>query len=77
MSDYDQNFRALDCWDCFEAQGKTCHNRDASKHKELIGKDSNFLGVCCKPGSTDKECMKDKDQICSEPAHLDDTSSDY
>jgi hypothetical protein len=26
------------------------------------------MGICCKPGSNDKECVNDSDHICSEPA---------
>lgn len=69
MEDYRSDFRPLDCWDCFEAQGKMCHNRDASKHKKLLGKNNLYMGICCKPDSTDEECVNDLEHICSSPAH--------
>ena len=28
MDDYKQDSRTLDCWECFEAEGKMCSNRE-------------------------------------------------
>ena len=73
MSLHDEEFRALNCWECFEAKGKICHNRDASKHIEMLGNSNLGHGICCKTGSKSKECMNDSDHICSDQAY--DTSS--
>jgi len=29
MSEYDKEFRVLSCWECFEAEGKMCRNKDS------------------------------------------------
>ena len=59
MQDHTEDFRALSCWECFEAKGKICHNRDISKHKKLLDDNNIGHGICCKPGSTNKECVND------------------
>lgn len=28
MSEYDKNYRTLNGWECFEAKGKFCHDKD-------------------------------------------------
>jgi len=72
---HSEDFRALNCWECFDSKGKICHNKDASKHKKLLDNTNLGHGICCKPGSTNKECVNDSDHICSDPAYEPNPSS--
>ena len=50
------DYKVYNCWDCFQARGKMCHNENYSKHKRIT-KSSNLAdAICCKPGSTTKVC---------------------
>jgi hypothetical protein len=79
MSQYSKDYRTLSCWECMDAEGKMCHDRD---HKSMIltTGSSNFgHGVCCKPGSTNEHCVggAGSDHICSQPALAKDTPEKY
>ena len=61
MEDYSKNYRTLDCWECFEASGKMCHDKN---HKSMIHKTGSSVygqGVCCKPGYSGEYCNNDGD----------------
>lgn len=72
---HDEEFRALNCWECFDSHGKICHNRDATKHKKMLDNSNLGHGICCKPGSTSKECTNDLNHICSDLAEDTDPNS--
>lgn len=53
---YPSDYRVLDCWQCFEAQGKICHDEG---HKSLFHHTKtaiNGYGFCCKPGYNEGYC---------------------
>ena len=80
MDEYEQEYRLLDCWQCFEAHGKMCFDRSVtmqnffSKYQTA----NTGLGVCCKPDSTDVECdasSPDTNRYCGERAFDDRSDS--
>lgn len=49
MSEYRWNeFRTLNCWECFEAQGKMCHHEDYIHNVALLESGNWGDGACCK-----------------------------
>jgi len=57
MRDYDKDFRALNCWECFDSFGKMCHSTSSFKHTSITGSSNMGHGICCKPGSTSENCV--------------------
>ena len=51
MSDYTSDFRVFSCWECFEAKGVMCHDKDHQSMIRVTGSSNFGHGVCCKPGS--------------------------
>jgi hypothetical protein len=72
MDDYTEDFRALDCWECFEAKGKMCH-RNYEDLYDLTKSWNPAKGVCCKNQSKNKECVNSDEMVCSPPSY---TNSD-
>lgn len=77
---YPTDYRILNCWECFEAQGKVCidggHN---SLYHHTKSSDPGNL-FCCKPDSTDEFCTngathdyegieENVEIVCSEPSY--------
>ena len=78
MSEYKKDYRTLNCWECFEAAGKMCHDRDHKSMIKVTGSSNFGHGVCCKPGSTNEHCVSGSgDHICSQPVLDQDTSDKY
>ena len=69
MKDYTENYRTLDCWECFEARGKMCHNKDYSSMMKVTGSSNKGHGVCCKVDYEGEHCNNDGDHLCSSPVY--------
>jgi hypothetical protein len=69
MKDYKDNYRVLDCWECFEARGKMCHDKDYGSMMKVTGSSNKGHGICCKSDFTGKHCNGDSLHTCSEPVH--------
>jgi len=65
MKDYSADYRTLSCWECFEAQGKMCHDKDHESMIGVTGSSNVGHGVCCKPGYSGDHCNDEGDQVCS------------
>ena len=48
MADYKSDHRTMDCWECFEAEGKMCHDVDHGSMISRTGSSNKGHGVCCK-----------------------------
>ena len=68
MKDYLQQYRLLNCWECFYAMGKMCTS-------DNIYPDGQ--GICCKPNATHKKCTSFGNQECSQPVAIHDTNEKY
>ena len=77
MSEYGYNYRTLDCFECFEAKGKMCHNDNYESMIQTTGSSNVAHGVCCKPDYTGEHCNSDNDHECSAPSFIEDTSSKW
>ena len=77
MKDYDKNYRTLDCWECFEARGKMCHDKDYSTMMKVTGSSNKGHGVCCKVDYEGKHCNNDGNHVCSSPVYDDDANSEF
>lgn len=49
MRDYKYNYRTLNGWECFEAQGKFCHDSNHQSMFLITGSTNYGHGICCKP----------------------------
>ena len=69
MADYSKDFRTLDCLQCFQAEGKMCHEKNYNSMIAVTGSSNSAHGICCKPGSTNEHCVNggSGDHMCSEP----------
>jgi len=77
MKDYKNDFRVLDCTDCFEAGGRICHNKDYANMIQETKSSDTSNGICCKPGASTGLCAPDNGaQVCSMKGK-DDSSSKY
>ena len=71
MSDYPNNYRTLNCWECFEAQGRMCHHEgyDHSKVFSMLESGNKGDGFCCKNDVTEGICVQGYiDLHCSTPS---------
>jgi len=74
MKDYKNEFRILDCGDCFAAGGRMCHNIDYKGMLQDTKSSDTSNGICCKPDASTGFCAPDNGaQVCSMKAQ--DTSS--
>lgn len=68
MSEYTNNYRTLNCWECFDARGKMCHDKDYSSMFRVTGSSNFGHAVCCKPDYEGQHCSpNDSQHICSQP----------
>ena len=67
MDKYEWDFRTLDCFECFKAEGKMCVDRDYESMIVATGSSNNFHGVCCKPGYEGQYCNNEEKNRCSPP----------
>lgn len=82
MKDYKNYYRVLDCWQCFQAQGRICHRKDyvyTPQYRIQVLRSPNIgNGVCCKPDSTQGHCQPDNaEHTCSMKSFDDSGSSTY
>ena len=77
MRDYLYNYRSLDGWECFEAEGKFCHHRNHENLIRITGSSNYGHGICCKPNYKGKYCNDKGVLICSQPVSYLDTSPEY
>ena len=50
MDEYEKDYRTLNCWECFQARGKMCHDTDYSSMMLTTGSSNFGHAICCKPG---------------------------
>lgn len=85
-----KNFRLLNCWECFQAQGKMCIERDLKFHGGIMSHTttkSRGDAFCCKQGFDEGFCQNNKEHqwsnkesittICSMPSYDTDSSTKY
>ena len=77
MSEYQENYRTLSGWECFEANGKFCHDVNHGSMIRVTGSSNYGHGVCCKPDYAGEHCNNDGDHRCSQPVAEADTSELY
>ena len=78
MQEYRYLYRTLDCWECFEAQGKMCHEIDNMSMMNATGSSNRGHGVCCKPEYTGTHCgPSNPSHVCSPASVVQDLTSDY
>ena len=65
MSDYAKNYRTLNGWECFEAKGKFCHDKNHESMIKVTGSSNSGHAVCCKPDYSGEHCNNDGDHQCS------------
>jgi hypothetical protein len=53
---YPSEYRVLNCWECFEAQGRICIDEGHNSLYHHTGSSDKGNAFCCKPGSTHKYC---------------------
>jgi len=76
MEDYSKNYRTTDCFECFEARGKFCHEKNYGSMFSVTGSSNYGHGLCCKPDYNGQHCNNDGNHQCSEPSYFTDTTSD-
>ena len=77
MRDYKYDYRTLNAWECFEAEGKFCHDKN---HKSMVlatGSSNYGHGICCKPNYSEGICHEESSHICSQPVSYQETSSEF
>ena len=77
-----ENFRLLNCWECYQAQGKMCIDKEHDSLYEITKSSFFGDGFCCKPDYNEGYCQTgyretqgnlDLEILCSPPAY--DTST--
>lgn len=53
---YPAEYRILNCWECFEAQGKVCLDTAHNSLYPHTGSSDAGNAFCCKPGSNEGYC---------------------
>ena len=71
------DWRTLNCWECFEAKGKICHDEDYLRMTSVTNSRDPGDQVCCRSGFDGEYCNNDDDHVCSQPAYTLDTSDPY
>jgi len=75
---YPEEYRIINCWECFEAQGKMCSELGHNSLYHLTKSSDKGNAFCCKPDSTDSYCQhgathdyqdeEDVTTVCSQPS---------
>ena len=55
----------MDCWECFEAEGKMCHDVDHGSMIAKTGSSNSGHGVCCRQDYNEGVCAPSATHICS------------
>ena len=53
---YPDEYRILNCWECFEAEGRICIDQGHNSLYHHTGSSDRGNAFCCKPGSTHPYC---------------------
>tara|TARA_B110000285_G_C15067648_1_gene586082 strand:+ start:176 stop:409 length:234 start_codon:yes stop_codon:yes gene_type:complete len=77
MSTYKANYRTLDCWECFKAKGKMCHDKKNLSMISATGSSNKAHGICCKPDYTGDHCDNNEKVSCSLPVAGADTPKNF
>ena len=78
MSLYTSDYRTLSVWECFDAKGKFCHDRNYDSMMLTTGSSNKGHGVCCKMDYEGDHCSNsDINHDCSTPAEIIDQHSEY
>ena len=77
MSEYSKNYRTLNGWECFKANGKLCHDKDNRSMIKVTGSSNAGHGVCCKPDYNGEHCNSDADHKCSQPVSAEYTTEEF
>jgi hypothetical protein len=54
---YPVDYRILDCWDCFQAEGKLCSDEDHNSLFHHTKSSNKFETFCCKPDNNEGYCQ--------------------
>lgn len=60
-----EDWRTLNCWECFKARGKICHDEDYFKMTSVTNSRDPGDQVCCREGYFGEHCNNDDDHVCS------------
>ena len=77
MSQYEWDYRTMDCSECFQARGKMCHDVDNESMIKATGSSSPAHEVCCKPKYFGDHCEADWKHRCSPPSFDNDKKSKW
>ena len=77
MAQYKWDYRTLNCWECFQARGKMCHDRDYESMIVATGSSYYGHGVCCKSSYDGPHCNNDSKHLCSAPSFITDKESKW
>ena len=66
MTKYTGDSKEMSCWECFEGNGKICHDAHNDNLYSSRRWDTKGHGRCCTPNSQSEECTTvDGAHICS------------
>ena len=65
MNEIADNYRTLNCWQCFEAQGKMCHDKNNASLIKVTGSSNPGHAVCCKAKYFGDHCETKGNTVCS------------
>jgi len=57
---YPKDFRILNCYECFEAEGKMCIDENYGVMSQHTGSGNLYNGFCCRPGYNEGYCQPGK-----------------
>ena len=75
---YPTNYRILDCWECFEAQGKICVDKSHALLFQFTESSNPGNAFCCNPDNNEGYCKSGSKHfkstvsmttICSPPSY--------
>ena len=64
-------------WECFDAKGKFCHDKNYNNMMQTTGSSNLAHGICCKMDYEGDNCVSDETHDCSAPSEITDKSSKY
>jgi len=65
-----RDYRLLSCWECFDACGRICKNKNNDAIAPQTASFNAGHGVCCRPDSQTEFCTATDDYICSDPSYI-------
>ena len=72
-----EDWRTLNCMECFQAKGKICHDEDYDMMARVTNSRDPGDQICCREGFNGQYCNNEEDVVCSEPAHTDNKTSPF